>query len=175
MSNELERSLDELIHGGDEGSSRTKKFQRTSRSTGVAYVGYLDLENNKVAVEKFDGKKAVGERISVEEIRPLNILSIAPRGPRGSRDDRDSRGSRGRDVRGPRRDTRPKKPTLEDLDAELSSYMNGEELPKKEEHTNGDSRNPSRPRRQAKPTVEDLDKELDSYMNNKPFPATGSE
>lgn len=112
-----------------------------------------------MAVEQFDGKKAVGEIITVEEIKPLHVLA-APRGKReGGRFER-----RGRNFKS-------RKPTVEDLDAELNSYMNNEEPVKKPDSSRKNTPTP----RKSKPTAEDLDKELEAYMNNKPFPATGSE
>lgn len=102
-------------------------------------------------MEKFDGRKAVGQIITVEDIRPLNILSVSDRpdsrsGPRGKR-----RGGRERPAPRPRANA-------EDLDKELESYMN-RETPSSGGRSNGKNS-----------TVEDLDKELESYMDDKPFP-----
>lgn len=119
----------------------------------------MDKDDNSVAVERFDGKKAVGQTITVEEIKPLNVLA-APR-TRGTRNGRTERGGR---------NFRSRKPTVEELDAELNRYMNNDEI-----STDKPSRKSSTASRKPKPTAEDLDKELEAYMNNKPFPATGSD
>lgn len=138
------------------------EYNHSGRSSGVAYVGYEDQDNNETAVQKFDKKKAVGEIISVEEIKPLNVL-IAPRGTR-SGTPRGSRASRG-ETRGGHR---TKKPSMDELDEELNRYMNKEDdKPQRPVKSNG---------KHSKPTIEDLDKELDDYMKtDQPFPATGAE
>lgn len=143
------------------------EYNPSGRSTGIAYVGFKDQENNETAVQKFDKKKAVGEVIRVEEIKPLNI-SIAPKISRRSDMSRVSRGSRGEGRSETRRGGRPKKPTIEELDDELNRYMSNTEESKPP------ATNPSRFQRRAKPTAEDLDKELDDYMKtDQPFPSTG--
>ena len=138
------------------------EYNHSGRSSGVAYVGYEDQDNNETAVQKFDKKKAVGEIISVEEIKPLNVL-IAPRGTR-SGTPRGSRAFRG-ETRGGHR---TKKPSMDELDEELNRYMNKEDdKPKRPVKSNV---------KHSKPTIEDFDKELDDYMKtDQPFPATGAE
>jgi hypothetical protein len=79
----------------------------------VAYAAYKNPDDNITAVNKFDGRKAVGQVIDVELIKPLVISGVPGRAPR-------SRGGRG--GRGERRE-RPKKPSAEDLDKELEAYM----------------------------------------------------
>jgi hypothetical protein len=82
----------------------------------VAYAAYKNPDDNITAVNKFDGRKAVGQVIDVELIKPLVISGVPGRAPR-------SRGGRGgRGERGERRE-RAKKPTAEDLDKELEAYM----------------------------------------------------
>jgi len=161
------------------------EFTPSGRSTGNAYVGFEDTENNQLAVSKFDGKKAVGQVITVEEIKPLNVIAQAPRGPRNNtRGSSGPRGFRGSSKGGPARggrESRPKKPTLEDLDAELNRYMSGEPEPEPEvqpevSEPQSKFRQSSRSRsRPSKPTVEELDKSLDDYMSARPFAATGGE
>lgn len=110
-------------------------------------------------MEKFDGRKAVGQHITVEEIKPLRI-GLAPR----SRDDDSERADiRSRSSRENRRERgsreRRKKATAEDLDKELEDYMN-----------RGDVDSQESKQVTPKADVEGLDKELDDYMN-RPFPA----
>lgn len=115
------------------------------RDETVAYVCFqLDFnENNTRAIHKFDGKKAMGNILIVENATSL-AERIAPlpvsRAPRGSRDSIRSRDDhRARETTRPRENHRAKvkvnqqrerkpKPVLktaEDLDKELSAYMNG--------------------------------------------------
>lgn len=120
-----------------------------NKGSSLAYIGYEDVDLNESAVDKFDGRKAMGQVITVEEIKPLNILSVERRDGRDRRDQRDRREGRDR-RRDNRRERRPRKPTAEDLDKELDSYMGND--------------------KKSKSTVEDLDKELQDYMDNQPFP-----
>lgn len=103
------------------------EFARDGRSSGIAYAAYNNPDDNVTAVNKFDGRKAVGQVIDVELIKPLVIG-----GSRGGRGGREARGRGGRGGRGGRaergeedreRRSKPKKTTAEDLDKELEAYM----------------------------------------------------
>ncbi|GMM34838.1 hypothetical protein DASC09_021630 [Saccharomycopsis crataegensis] len=92
------------------------EFDTRGRSQGVGYVGYVNPSDCASAIEQFDGKKAVGNIISVTNGIPLaDRIGLGVGGNRG-------RGSRRGDRE--RREPKPPKPTLEDLDAELDNYRN---------------------------------------------------
>lgn len=110
------------------------------RDEAVAYVCFQlsNAENNARAILKFDGKKAMGNTLIVENATSL-ADRIAPtlRPPRDSypaRAPRERETSGGREVprvkaRKPKaRKPKPVKKTAEDLDKELSAYM-GESAP----------------------------------------------
>lgn len=120
------------------------------RNETIAYVCFQNnfTDNNNRAILKFDGKKAMGNTLVVENATSL-ADRIAPAQPRQNREfTRDDR-SMGRDRRDRRDDMsasrpkeqhrvrakakakverakkiRPVKKTAEDLDSELSAYMN---------------------------------------------------
>lgn len=102
------------------------------RDEAVAYVCFQqnNNENNTRAISKFDGKKAMGNTLVVENATSL-ADRIAP-GPRANiRAARDAPRERSGGKEAPRanarkpkaRKPRPAKKTAEDLDAELSAYM----------------------------------------------------
>lgn len=103
------------------------EYARDGRNSGVAYAGYKNSEDNIAAVNKFDGRKAIGQVIDVELIKPLVIGSARPssdgrstgRRPAGRRDDEEPR---------ERRAPKPKK-TAQDLDKELEAYMDSRPFP----------------------------------------------
>ncbi|ODQ77517.1 hypothetical protein BABINDRAFT_54454, partial [Babjeviella inositovora NRRL Y-12698] len=110
-----------------------------SRSTGVAYVQFSSNQarNNAIAIEKFNGKKAVGRILIVENARGLaDRLSLPSRGNRRGRPERSGAGAgssyrpEDEEKRAPKerkaREPRAKrvKKTVEELDAELSEYLN---------------------------------------------------
>lgn len=105
-------------------------FDRSGRSNGVATANFESHEDARDAVTRFNGKKAVGLEISVTLLeedygfhRRVNPGSRQNGGDRDRGRDRRSRGG----PREPRENTNaPRKKTLEELDAELTSYMNGE-------------------------------------------------
>lgn len=107
------------------------EYDQNNRSSGIAYAGYVDYEvDNKKAVDEFDGRKAVGQVIDVEEVKPLNILAkprsehrpradvYVPGGVNKNQSNRSERPLRG--ERPPRRG----RANAEDLDKELEEYMN---------------------------------------------------
>lgn len=113
------------------------------RDETVAYVCFqLNFnENNTRAIQKFDGKKAMGNTLIVENATLLadRIAPVPSRAPRGGRDSFRPRDSgRARETARPRenhrvkakqhqkeRKPRPVQKTAEDLDNELNAYMNG--------------------------------------------------
>lgn len=107
------------------------------RNETMAYVCFQQncIENNKKAIQKFDGKKAMGNTLVVESAASLaDRISIAS-GP-SSRSKLPESGPRAREQ--PRARARAKvtkakaektrnikvKKTAEDLDSELAAYMN---------------------------------------------------
>lgn len=125
------------------------KFDLDNKS--VAYCSFTEnhQENIANAIEKFDGRKAMGKILIVEDpANPRKPKSLkdrlgpvrdrqpsgygrgsrygTPHGPRGGHRPRGARGpSRGRESRGrERREAKKPQKTVEDLDRELSEYMN---------------------------------------------------
>ncbi|EGV60339.1 hypothetical protein PSN45_001908 [Yamadazyma tenuis] len=126
------------------------KFDADKKS--VAYCGFQEnwSENNAESIKKFDGRKAMGKILIVEDpLKPKTVKSLQDRlgplpgarergfrgpkrrdnrGPRGPRDSRDFRdpGDIRQKQRGRREPPKPKKvpKSVEDLDRELSEYMN---------------------------------------------------
>ena len=109
------------------------KYDRAGRSDGIAFVTYLNIDDAKEAIRKFDGANAAGQPITVAldadvpARRPGPIESRPPRfgGPRrgGPRPSRGGRLAGGSQEHGSGRDGRPKR-TTEDLDKELDAFMN---------------------------------------------------
>ncbi|KAG5363524.1 THO complex subunit 4-B [Yarrowia sp. B02] len=118
-------------------------YDRSGRSLGDANVVFARAEDAQDAIVKFDGKRAAGLKIEVKiDSRRDPALDLSERfGPRdrslspgrerpygGYSDDRPPRRSRGGRGRG-RREGAPggripkEKKTVEELDAELDSYM----------------------------------------------------
>ncbi|ONH69948.1 THO complex subunit 4A [Cyberlindnera fabianii] len=132
------------------------EFDRSGRSTGTAYAQYYKVDDNTAAVESYNNRKAGGQIITVELIKPLRIVAL----PSTEREER----------RGGRRE-RPRAKTAQDLDNELDAYMRGDE-PATDRESRGSrdgGRRGGRPPREKKKTTEDLDRELEEYMDNKPF------
>jgi hypothetical protein len=121
-------------------------YDISGRSIGTAIANFNSPYEAEEAVRRFNGRKAAGVIISVE-LYYLNsdrrTGRYDSRGPSNSGRRRDSHPRRGNDD-GDRSDAKPyrrseraaRKPkkTLEELDAELTSYMNGGsgDLPKAE-------------------------------------------
>ncbi|KAG7695780.1 hypothetical protein KL930_003448 [Ogataea haglerorum] len=85
------------------------EYNTRGESTGVAFVGYQNPADCEVAIERFDGRRAAGQIISVENAIPLSQrISVSKRGKK----------ARSRD-----REPKPRRKTVEELDAELNSYM----------------------------------------------------
>lgn len=125
-------------------------FDRTGRSEGRATANFETREDAQEAVRRFNGKKAAGLEIAVNLMdEPYSLYKRFPPGtsryPDGEnslsgrlepRSRRGHRGGGGTGARGDhfgrdsgsenRRPARPTKKTLEELDAELTSYMNGD-------------------------------------------------
>ncbi|KAM9939118.1 hypothetical protein OXX80_001391 [Metschnikowia pulcherrima] len=112
------------------------------RDETIAYVCFQSNfnENNTSAIQKFDGKKAMGNTLIVENATSLadRIAPIATPAYRGSRDSVRGRDShRARETSRPReahrvkakqqreRKPRPAQKSAEDLDNELAAYMSG--------------------------------------------------
>ncbi|CDK27119.1 unnamed protein product [Kuraishia capsulata CBS 1993] len=95
------------------------QFGTNGSSTGTAFVGFVNPEDSRLAIEQFDGRKAAGQIISVE-----NAVDLA------------SRISVGAKKRG-KREPKPKdhKKSIEELDAELQNYMGGQVQAEKESET----------------------------------------
>ena len=91
------------------------------RNDTVAYVCFEEnnARNNSVAIAKYDGRMAMGRKISVELTTLLADRIVAParrgreRGERNARSERSERKDSG--ARAPK--------TVDDLDDELSAYM----------------------------------------------------
>ncbi|ODV63424.1 uncharacterized protein ASCRUDRAFT_73289 [Ascoidea rubescens DSM 1968] len=149
------------------------QYNTSGGSTGVAYVCFTDPSFNNLAIEKYDGKKAAGQIISVQNGVPLKdrLSSPVPRQPASFRSRGRPRGPRGRFNENKRRPAENRK-TLEDLDDELSNYMNGE---RNQTEPNPDALNGNDNLNQVTKDTSGLDAELDSYMNetstNTRFPA----
>ncbi|KAK6459445.1 uncharacterized protein RJT20DRAFT_16299 [Scheffersomyces xylosifermentans] len=103
----------------------------------VAYVCFEgdNTRSNALAIEKFNGKKAMGNILIVEGATSLaDRISSLPSNTRVSRGTPPSREIRERPApRRKERAPRPAKKSAEDLDNELSAYMNASEDPKIEE------------------------------------------
>lgn len=101
------------------------------RDEAVAYVCFQlnNSENNAKAILKFDGKKAMGNTLIVENATSLaDRIAPTPRpAPRAREAPREVSGGREApraNARKPKaRKPRPVKKTAEDLDKELSAYM----------------------------------------------------
>ncbi|KAG7822833.1 hypothetical protein KL909_003998 [Ogataea angusta] len=85
------------------------EYNTRGESTGVAFVGYQNPADCEVAIERFDGRRAAGQIISVENAIPLS--------------QRISVSKRGKKARSREREPKPRRKTVEELDAELNSYM----------------------------------------------------
>lgn len=106
------------------------EFDTAGRSLGVGYVGFVDPNNCDLAIEKFDGRKAAGNVISVSNGIPLNErIGISTGGGGGGN------GRRERGGNGGRRERKPK-PTVEDLDAELENYRLQKDVTPTQDETN---------------------------------------
>ncbi|ODV84172.1 hypothetical protein CANARDRAFT_177051 [[Candida] arabinofermentans NRRL YB-2248] len=119
------------------------ELKTNGESSGIAFVGFEDPSYCSLAVEKFDGRKAAGQIISVENAVPLAQRIGLPTDqnddiPYSFKNDRSHRKLSARIGNGPgaristgagvssnkgRKITRK---TLEELDAELNNYMGGE-------------------------------------------------
>ncbi|QPG77258.1 hypothetical protein FOA43_004666 [Brettanomyces nanus] len=95
------------------------ELNTNGQSTGIAFVGFERSRDCSYAIEEFDGRRAAGQIISVENAVPLaeRIFAI----PQKSK--KNKRGRENSDKR-----SRQKK-TAEELDDELTRYMNGEGAP----------------------------------------------
>lgn len=126
----------------------------------IAYVcfQYNFASNNSEAISKFDGRKAMGKILIVENATSLaERIAIVPpdrshpyaRASRGSSgpNPRNSRNDRNPRVRPPRRAPKPQKKSAEELDNELNAYMSG----KSDEQLREEAR------------VNKLDNEMDNY------------
>lgn len=116
-------------------------YDRSGRSLGDANVVFSRAEDAQDAIDKFDGKRAAGLKIEVRiDSRRDPALDLSERFERQrslspgrgyERRDRDERPRRGRGGRGGARGGRregevrlvKEKKTVEELDAELDSYM----------------------------------------------------
>ncbi|OBA19839.1 hypothetical protein METBIDRAFT_44514, partial [Metschnikowia bicuspidata var. bicuspidata NRRL YB-4993] len=99
------------------------------RDETIAYVCFqLNFaENNARAIQKFDGKKAMGNTLIVENATSLaDRIAPLPAGrmPRGSRDSVRT-GDDAKVKQQTEKRARPVPKTAEDLDKELIAYMNG--------------------------------------------------
>lgn len=118
------------------GEVKFVKFDPTNSS--VAYGCFVDnqLESNHEAINKFNGKKAMGKILIVEDPRDLKErigISSKPTGPRGFRNSGkygrggprfgSTRGHRGGPRGSVHKKTRKPKKSAEDLDLELDAYM----------------------------------------------------
>lgn len=90
------------------------------RNDTVAYVCFEEnnARNNSVAIAKYDGRMAMGRKISVELTTLLADRIVAPARRGHERGERPARSERSAKVAGARA---PK--TVDDLDDELSAYM----------------------------------------------------
>lgn len=99
------------------------RFNTQGQSTGIAFVGYRRPRDCSYAIEEFDGRRAAGQIISVENAVPLaeRIFSSA----------------KGRSKKHNKARKAKKQPkTAEELDAELSQYMateGGQDVPAQED------------------------------------------
>jgi THO complex subunit 4 len=103
------------------------------RNDTVAYVCFEEnnARNNSVAIAKYDGRMAMGRKISVELTTLLADRIVAParrgreRGERAREAPLAARGERNaRSERSERKDSGARAPkTVDDLDDELSAYM----------------------------------------------------
>lgn len=87
----------------------------------VAYVCFQsnNAHNNSSAISKFDGRKAMGNHLVVE-----NATSLADRilAPVKQASERYTKGTS--PAKKPKRKPKPQKKSIDDLDEELSAYMN---------------------------------------------------
>ncbi|GME81444.1 unnamed protein product [Ambrosiozyma monospora] len=153
------------------------QFNTRGESTGIAFVGYQNPRDCQSAIDKFDGRRAAGQVISVENAVPLvDRIGIsgsrggsgydrgyAPRHRGGFRGGRvGARGGRRRGD-GSERRPRPAKKTVEDLDAELSSYMG--------ENANAGVAPPPSSSSSAAPVPESDPQQLPQQQQQPAFPA----
>ncbi|KAH3670425.1 hypothetical protein OGAPHI_000940 [Ogataea philodendri] len=87
------------------------EYNTRGESTGVAFIGFHNPADCEFAIDRFDGRRAAGQVISVENAIPLSQrISISKRGKKA----------------GPReRAPKQSRKSVEELDAELNSYMGG--------------------------------------------------
>ncbi|ODV93467.1 hypothetical protein PACTADRAFT_52048 [Pachysolen tannophilus NRRL Y-2460] len=128
-------------------------YDTAGYSKGVAYVGYDDPSLGKVAIDQFDGRKAAGQVISIEDSTPLSErIHLAPAKPGvGLRARSKHAGNKPISKNG------NKRKTAEELDAELESYF--------------ENKNDETPQEVER---HELDKELDNYMHDGDQQATTS-
>lgn len=92
------------------------QLNTSGQSTGIAFVGYERAPDCSYAIEEFDGRRAAGQVISVENAVPLadRIFSARPA----------KSGRKQKKKKAPKTERRQKK-SVEELDAELTAYMQG--------------------------------------------------
>lgn len=98
-------------------------YDKQDKRTGRAWVLYNYGEDAAVAAGRFNGRRAVGQIITVKQVRSIGDLdkpttSLRDRiGGAGKPEKRGARKAKAERPRGPK--------TQEELDAELDAYMNG--------------------------------------------------
>lgn len=112
-----EKDIKELFSRIGEIKFAKLELNTRGQSTGVAFVGYMHPRDCGYAIEKFDGRRAAGQVISVENAVPLaeRIFAASQRKPKKKNNRRKEK----------KRQPKHKK-TAEELDAELSQYMSSE-------------------------------------------------
>lgn len=94
-------------------------------SKGIAYVGYVNADDNDAAIDKFDGRRAAGQVITVKDMS-------RKKGPNPLLE-RISMGGKPKKLKKPV----VKKKTAEELDAELDNYFQNTD-----DHSSGDPNPP---------------------------------
>lgn len=129
------------IHGDLNGEDLSNLFQSVApvefvkfdpRKASVAYIcfQYNFAENNSAAIAKYDGKKAMGKILIVENATLLaDRISVLPSSTRGVHKTprQDNRGREKNTRARIRKAVKQQKSSVEDLDLELDSYMNRED------------------------------------------------
>lgn len=110
-----EQDIHQLFSQVGEVSFCRIEFDTQGNSKGIAYIGYVDPINNDLATDKFDGRRAAGQVITVKDVSK-------PRAPNPLFERISSTSTRERKSA-----RHPKKKTAEELDAELDSYFQSTE------------------------------------------------
>lgn len=115
-----EKDLRELFSRIGEVKFVKLEMNTRGQSTGVAFVGYTHPSDCSLAIDKFDGRRAAGQIICVENAVPLadRIFAASQRKPKKKNNRRKERKEK------KKKQTHRK--TAEELDAELSQYMSNE-------------------------------------------------